>query len=582
MNSSQQSARQHSEYGDEDSLESSASLPRRRDGSDNAPPSPRAKAAALRAAEAQTFIGAVSKKLLIGVHDLASVEALSALTAAEERRAIKAAVKAAEASRARELAQTDEDTRPLFAVVETEKEHDTMIAARTLGSPRGRGEHPADAPRTWRSVDVGLGNLPPYNTGMVPLLDRSASFEFQGGEWTGFGCPAYYSEKSKEFVDPYDVQSDEFSGWRVPSPFHGGGVVRFHATFGPRGDSKQQLLRKRLEHTTARRIKGGRRSGSSSLGTDPQAVGYGSLDSSLASLEYTSSAASLASSSHKALPQKLGKTSPNDRISGGNWELQGGSSLLDGVSGVPSVVEGQSLNTPLVGTGDAPSRRNVANPKNAGALVTTDAGVHEVGSEMTGSLGRGTMRSALVVDAHAAPMAWFPGSDDEHRSRVGWHRDHSTTDDMEEEGRSLTASTLSRGEALASRRKRAAKKAYQRAEQERQARAAAKATSGVGSRQETERLEKIDAELAVLAKKRDVAQSKQRAGVAARQAAAKAASERVDAVRAQRKAMVASGALDAPNRPFQGQHVHHALPLGTPFAYRAKDLFKTFQDDEIC
>jgi hypothetical protein len=155
---------------------------------------------------------------------------------------------------------------------------------------------------------------------------------------------------------------------------------------------------------------------------------------------------------------------------------------------------------------------------------------------------------------------------------------------MEEEGRSLTASTLSRGEALASRRKRAAKKAYQRAEQERQARAAAKATSGVlvGSRQETERLEKIDAELAVLAKKRDVAQSKQRAGVAARQAAAKAASERVDAVRAQRKAMVASGALDAPNRPFQGQHVHHALPLGTPFAYRAKDLFKTFQDDEIC
>jgi hypothetical protein len=306
-----------------------------------------------------------------------------------------------------------------------------------------------------------------------------------------------------------------------------------------------------------------------------------SLDSSLASLEYSSSAASLASTPLRAPPPKAFAT-PTGLRSGGDSGLQGSSSLLEGVSVAQSVAEGQSLNTLLVGTGDAPSRNGSTVAAGAETLVAAVAGSSRRELALLArSLASRRLPTALVVDAHAAPVAWFPGSDDEHRSLVGWHRNHAATDAMEEEGRSLTALTLSRGDALATQRKRAAQKAFQGAERERQARAAAKATSGVGSKQEIERLEEIDVELAALAEKRAVVFAKQRAGVAARQVAAQEAARRVDVFRAQRKALEASGALDAPNRPFKGQHLHHPLPLGTPFAYRAKDLFKTFQDDEV-
>lgn len=100
---------------------------------------------------------------------------------------------------------------PMFAVVEREVLHDTVKASMATGSPRGRGPHGDDAqPRVWRAMEVSQGSLMP--TAWQPLLCRLGSFDRQGPPRKGFCTPAYLSEKTKELVDPYDIQRDDYTG----------------------------------------------------------------------------------------------------------------------------------------------------------------------------------------------------------------------------------------------------------------------------------------------------------------------------------------------------------------------------------
>jgi hypothetical protein len=89
--------------------------------------------------------------------------------------------------------------------------HETVVACDTLGSPRGRGATSGPGftgegfgTRKWRAAELGKQGLPPYK--LAPSLTRMEDFRLQGGERSGFGVPAYFSDKSKELVDPYDIQ----------------------------------------------------------------------------------------------------------------------------------------------------------------------------------------------------------------------------------------------------------------------------------------------------------------------------------------------------------------------------------------
>jgi hypothetical protein len=82
----------------------------------------------------------------------------------------------------------------------------------------------------------------------MPTLSRLECFSFQAPERGGFGPPLGSTEKS-QFVDPYDIQTDEKSGWQVASPYHGQGKLEFYATIPKQRKAikpKSQLHKNRL------------------------------------------------------------------------------------------------------------------------------------------------------------------------------------------------------------------------------------------------------------------------------------------------------------------------------------------------
>jgi len=153
---------------------------------------------------------------------------------------------------------------------------------------------------------------------------------------------------------------------------------------------------------------------------------------------------------------------------------------------------------------------------------------------------------------------------------------------MAEAGRSVTSSTLSRGDLVLKGRAANARAAKARHEQQRRRRAEARAAAGPGSAASDRELEAIDGEIARL---KQVARDRAAAAAAlveARRAKAADWAHAHTAAVARHKGSVASGALDRPGRPRVGAHPEgrHPLPVSAPFAYRAQDLFKTFNDDE--
>ena len=98
--------------------------------------------------------------------------------------------------------------------------HETVVACDKLGSPRGRGATSGPGytgegfgTRKWRAAELSKQGLPPYK--LAPSLTRMEDFRLQGGERSGFGVPAYFSDKSKELVDPYDIQVRSRLTWTL-------------------------------------------------------------------------------------------------------------------------------------------------------------------------------------------------------------------------------------------------------------------------------------------------------------------------------------------------------------------------------
>mmetsp|Transcript_44419 Transcript_44419/g.82171 ORF Transcript_44419/g.82171 Transcript_44419/m.82171 type:complete len:515 (+) Transcript_44419:58-1602(+) len=476
---------------------------------------PLVKAERLRVQERQTFISAVSSNLGIRINDLAAVSALNTVTADYNRQQRK---EAREAAKALDLEKRENDLGPMFAKVEGDLVHETMAACELSGSPRGRSatsgpgfKGPGLGSRKWRVCDVGRSGLPPHK--LHPSLDRLGDFRQQGGERSGFGVPHYFSDKSKVLVDPYDVQREDLSGWRVPSPFHGGGAVPFHATF-----------------------------------PEPKRVKAAPTSPKLAATQLLQQASKPNSSPvKKRIALTLGD--PVEAEEGVDDDEGDELALAVARSGgeLGSQVLALSASRSTVAVGSAPA-------------------------------------AGSIVGAHQGTLPWFPGSDTEHRFSISWHRDHSVSESHQADGRAVTASRLQVGEAVVQRR--ALRAAQSRAKHlgDKEARLARRQRlkdHGERSPEESARLDALSAEIARLGQLRSIASSKRDGHVQARKDAAAKANRRI-------AAFTAGGGqegglrLEALRKAKLGSHPvgQFPLPMGTPFAYRAKDLFKTFRDDE--
>lgn len=174
--------------------------------------------------------------------------------------------------------------------------------------------------------------------------------------------------------------------------------------------------------------------------------------------------------------------------------------------------------------------------------------------------------------AHQMPHSWFPGSAVDHKTSTLWFtRDHGESD---EAGKALTAAKKERGEAIEHSHRISSARA--RVRNEEAAMHQDKNRDKAAARERSEQLDMIDQQLARMKKDRDRALQQTREATEARRNAARQANRRVAAFRKRRSAgfdalaMHGASAVDGPN----------PLPLGTPFRYKAADLFKTFPEDE--